>query len=298
MTIEIPKRRRGKSRNRHRVADKSYALAFSFVATFWTVFLMPMENAAAPRQTAAPPGMILIPAGDFTMGRRGGPKNEAPPHPVKLPAFWMDRNLVTQQQFADFLNAKEISQATPGPIGEHFFDFDDPDARIRFEEGRWRPHPSFGQNPAAEVSLPGAAAYCRHTGKRLPSEVEWEKAARGTDGRLYPWGNALPDGHTVHFAEYHGHTAPVGSLPGGASLYGVLDMGAFVSEWTQSAHRPYPYQAEDGREDLALEADRVLRGGVALGQRGPRTATHREVMSRRRQRAGHAYVGFRCAKDG
>ena len=88
------------------------------------------------------------------------------------------------------------------------------------------------------------------------------------------------------------------SLPGGASPYGVLDMGAFLSEWTRSAHRPYPYQKGGGRDDLSAEAARVLRGGVELGQRGPRTATHREVMSPRRQSAGHAYVGFRCGKDG
>jgi formylglycine-generating enzyme required for sulfatase activity len=242
--------------------------------------------------------MIRISAGAFTMGRSGGPKNEAPSHRLSLAAFWIDRILVTQQQFADFLNQKKIPQAHPGPPGAHYFDYDDPDARIRFDRGRWRADPGFEQNPASEVSLPGAEAYCRDRGKRLPSEAEWERAARGNDDRLYSWGNEPPTKRTVHFAEHHGHTAPVGSLPAGASPFGVLDMGTFLSEWTRSADRPYPYQKGDGREDLAAEAARVLRGGVELGQQGPRTATHREVMSPRRQRAGHAYVGFRCAKDG
>ncbi len=240
--------------------------------------------------------MIRIPAGAFTMGRAGGPANEAPPHTVRLPAFWIDQRLVTQEEFARFLNQNPAGPR--GPRGERYFDEDDEDARIHLRGGRWTADPGFERNPAAEASLPGAAAYCASLGKRLPSEAEWERAARGGDGRLYPWGNAPPSPETVHFARHHGDAGPVGSRPAGASPHGVLDMGAFLSEWTRSAHRPYPYRAEDGREDLSAEADRVLRGGLTLGQRGPRTATHREVMSPRRQRAGHAYVGFRCAKEG
>ncbi len=242
--------------------------------------------------------MILIPAGAFTMGRSNGPKNEAPSHRLNLPAFWIDQKLVTQKKYADFMNTIRLPQAHGGPPGAHYFDYDDPDARIRFDKGRWQADPGFEQNPAAEVSLPGAEASCTHLGKRLPSEAEWEKAARGNDGRLYPWGNKKPSKRTVLFANYHGHTAPVGSLPGGASPYGVLDMGALLSEWTRSAHRPYPFQKGDGREDPTAEAARVLRGGVELGQQGPRTATHREIMSPRRQRAGHAEGGFRCGNEG
>ncbi len=255
-------------------------------------------HTVSSQEKAGPPGMILIPAGEFTIGRNGGPMNEAPPHRLNLPAFWIDRNLVTQKQYADFMNTIQLPQAHGGPPGAHYFDYDDSDARIRFDQGRWQADPGFEQNPAAEVSLPGAEAYCRHLGMWLLSEAEWEKAARGSDGRLYPWGNERPSKRTVHLANYHGHTVPVGSLPGGASPYGVLDMGAFLSEWTRSEHRPYPYQKGDGREDLTAEAARVLRGGVELGQQGLRTTTHREVMSPRRQRAGHAYVGFRCGKDG
>ncbi len=267
------------------------------VLVFLFFFAQSERAAPASDQGAAPPGMVLVPAGSFMMGRSGGPENEAPPHRVELPAYWIDRRLVTQRQFADFLNGKKIPQAHSGPRGAHYFDYDDPDARIRFAGGLWKADRGFEQNPASEVSLSGAEAYCRNLGKRLPSEAEWEKAARGTDGRIYPWGKAPPGRRSVHFAEFHGHAAPVGSLPEGASPYGVLDMGAFVSEWTRSAFRAYPYRGGDGRENLAAGTDRVLRGGVELGQQGPRTATHREVMSPRRQGAGHAYVGFRCVKD-
>ena len=249
----------------------------------------------APAAPVDPPaGMILVPAGPFTMGREGGPPDEAPPHTLTLPAFWIDRTLVTQADFARFLNAN----GSRGPRGERYFDEEDEDARIHRKEGRWAADPGFERHPASEASLRGAAAYCAWAGKRLPSEAEWEKAARGTDGRLYPWGNEPPSPRTSHTARHHGDAAPAGSLPGGASFHGVLDMGASLSEWTRSARRPYPYRPGDGREAFTLEEDMVLRGGLTLGQRGPRTATHREAMSPRRVRAGHAYVGFRCAREG
>ncbi|MEK6710469.1 MAG: SUMF1/EgtB/PvdO family nonheme iron enzyme [Nitrospinota bacterium] len=254
------------------------------------------QLAALPAPQDAPAEMVPIPAGPFTMGREGGPPEEAPAHTLTLPAFWIDRTLVTQAGFARFLNANPAGPR--GPQGERYFDEDDADARIRLKEGRWTADPGFERHPASEASLAGAIAYCAWAGMRLPSEAEWEKAARGPDGRLHPWGAAPPSASTSHTARHHGDAAPVGSLPGGASPYGVLDMGAFLSEWTRSAHRPYPYQAGDGREALSLAEDMVLRGGLTLGQRGPRTATHREAMTPRRTRAGHAYVGFRCAREG
>ena len=238
--------------------------------------------------------MVLIAAGKFTMGRDGGPANESPAHTVHLPAFRIDRNLVTLGALARFLNTHGLR----GPRGEKYFDDDDSDARIHFRGGRWRSDTGFARHPAAEVSLPGAAAYCRSIGRRLPSEAEWEKAARGADGRLYPWGGAKPGPEVVHSAEYHGDTAPVGRFPKGASPYGVLDMGASLAEWTRSAHRPYPYRPNDGRENPVTKIDRVLRGGVVLFRPGSRTATFRGVMSPRGQLAGHAFIGFRCAKDG
>ena len=272
---------------------RSGSPAFAAASAEWAAAAAE-DGSASPGQ--APAGMVLVPAGPFTMGRSGGPADEAPAHAVQLPAFWIDRTLVTQEAFARFLNANPAGPHGPG--GERYFDMDDEDARIHLKDGKWAADPGFERHPASEASLRGAAAYCAWAGKRLLSEAEWEKAARGTDGRLYPWGNAPPSGRTGKLPRHHGDAAPVGSLPGGASFYGVLDMGAFLSEWTRSARRPYPYKTEDGRESFSLTEDMALRGGLTLGQRGPRTATHREAMSLRRARAGHAYVGFRCARDG
>ena len=239
-------------------------------------------------------GMILIPAGPFTMGRDGGPEEEGPAHEVFLPSFYIDKNLVTVAEYVKLIRAK----GPYGPRGEMYLDVEDPDARIHQSEQGWVADPGFEAYPAAEMSLYGAAAYCQLVGKRLPSEAEWEKAARGKDQRLYPWGNEPPNLDLAFIGGYRGETVPVGQYPLGASAYGVLDMAGQVWEWTRSLYRPYPYDPKDGREELSTGGPIVARGGNAASEAEGLTATAREVVDPWRAQTGHAYFGFRCIATG
>ncbi|MDA0999266.1 MAG: SUMF1/EgtB/PvdO family nonheme iron enzyme [bacterium] len=259
---------------------------------------MTLSGVALPPAGAAPAegkyaGMVLIPAGPFQMGRDNGPDDEKPAHQVYLSAFYIDRNLVRVSEYAEFIRAKSHL----GPLGEMYLDAPDPDARIHRRGGVWTADKGFENYPAAELSWHGAVAYCRWRGKRLPSEAEWEKAARGTDGRLYPWGNQPPTQELAFFGGFHGETVPVGRYPKGASPYGVLDMAGQVWEWTRSLYRKYPYQSRDGRENLKTEDTRVARGGTSSSDAEGLTATSRTPVDPGRLDTGHAYFGFRCAAN-
>ena len=170
------------------------------------------------------------------------------------------------------------------------------DARIHKVQGRWRADPGFENHPANEMSWYGARDYCSALDKRLPTEAEREFAARGAQGRTYPWGEAPPDASRARFSIGWTKTVPVGSLPQGATPEGVLDLAGNVHEWTASIMRPYPYRADDGREEGDALADRVVRGGAA--DTGPDTlrASWRGASVSRGARAGHHNIGFRCVK--
>jgi formylglycine-generating enzyme required for sulfatase activity len=212
--------------------------------------------------------MVFVPAGTFTMGDTHGDgyPDEKPTHPVSLPAFWLDRTEVTNAQFARFIQAGNTAQ------------------------GDWRQYASGkDQHPVVNVTWPDAVAYCRWAAKRLPTEAEWEYAARGTDNRKFPWGNAFEDNR----GRFSGRTAPVGSYPSGASPFGVLDLAGNVWEWVASLSRPYPYSATDGREDLSAAGGRVIRGGSW-------SYVPRDLRSAARDRGDPADrsvdLGFRCAQ--
>jgi iron(II)-dependent oxidoreductase len=242
-------------------------------------------------QAAGADGILLVPAGAFWMGRDDGPPEEAPLHRVFLTDFWIERHPVTNAEFAAFLDA-----TGPEPRGaERRYDADDPDARIRLRGGRWTADPGFGDHPAVEVSWFGARDFCRWRGRRLPTEAEWEKAARGTDRRPYPWGVAPPSAETAVFGRAYNATAPVGGRSRGASPYGVEDLLGNLREWTSTTFRPYPYRPDDGREGWSGTGAVVVRGASHDDAAADLRVTLRRFYERRGASAGHHFVGFRCA---
>ncbi|MDB5812284.1 MAG: hypothetical protein JWN94_4406 [Betaproteobacteria bacterium] len=245
-------------------------------------------NAAA---TDVDTDMARIPAGAFSMGSDKGPADERPAHQIELAAFSIDRLPVTNAQFAAFLN----QAGTHNAAGERLYDFDDGDARIHRHGTQWAADRGFEDHPAVEPTWAGARDYCTSRGKRLPTEAEWEKAARGTDGRKYPWGNAAPDRTRAQFGARFNETAPANAFPSGASPYGVLGMAGNTWEWVSSAYRPYPYSAQDGREDLKAGPVRGTRGGGHDSPAEQITATQRGGNLSRNPAAGHHNIGFRCA---
>ena len=236
--------------------------------------------------------MIRIPAGWFLMGSIAGPVDERPQHRVEVAEFFIDRTKVTNRQFALFL----IATGPAGPQGEKYFDRDDDDARVHQRNGNWAADVGFEDNPVVEVSWYGASAYCSWLDKRLPTEAEWEKAARGTDGRKYPWGDEPPDRTRAHFGAGWNELKAVGSFPNGSSPYGLLDAAGNGWEWVSSAYRPYPYNAKDGREDSTKDMVRTTRGGGHDARVEELTTTHRGRHVSRNPHGGHHNISFRCAR--
>ena len=222
--------------------------------------LAPPKGAAAPviQIQYFEPETVLIPGGSFIMGSPPSdevPVEETPQHTVTLSSYRIGKYPVTNRKYAEFIK-REKGQA--GPQGSGWFLREPPAHKL--------------DHPVVGVSWLDAQAYCRWlsalTGRhyRLPTEAEWEKAARGSEGRLYPWGNAWEAGRCN--ADNPG-TTPVTDYPAGASFYGCWDMAGNVQEWTITrwgSHRTsrdfsYPYRNDDGREDPEVNDYRVHRGG-------------------------------------
>jgi iron(II)-dependent oxidoreductase len=246
---------------------------------------------AATLRAPAEDGSALVPAGAFLMGSSLEHPAEAPAHRLFLPSFRIDRHKATNLEVAAFLNAKGLKSAE----GEDDYDWDDPDARIHRVGGRFVHDPGFEQHPAVELSWFGARDYCAWRGKRLPTEAEWEKAARGDDGRRYPWGNASPTPERAVYGRAYNATQPVDSAPEGASPYGVHGMVGNLREWTGSQYRPYPYRPDDGREGAERRATRVIRGASHDDGPGALRVTIRHSYQHSGTARGHHHVGVRCA---
>jgi formylglycine-generating enzyme required for sulfatase activity len=210
---------------------------------------------ATPRRAPLPiqPELILIPAGEFLMGSQPERDQltyeaEQPQHGVYLPDYRMAKTPITHAQYAAFVKAS----GHPAPY--YWVDGKLPEGKEDY--------------PVAYVSWYDALAYCKWLSEkggrtyRLPSEAEWEKAARGTEGRIYPWGDVWDSAFCNSKERRSEETTPAHAFPEGASPYGILDMAGNVWEWTGSLYKPYPYDARDGREDPQAFGKRVLRSGA------------------------------------
>ncbi|MBN2500062.1 MAG: SUMF1/EgtB/PvdO family nonheme iron enzyme [Anaerolineales bacterium] len=200
--------------------------------------------------------MVYVPEGEFPMGSEIYAGSERPVHNVYLDAYWIDQTEVTNAQYAQFLN--EMGNQ----VEEGSFWFNE--GKIEETDAGWVILEGFGDQPATYVTWYGARAYCEWAGKRLPTEAEWEKAARGTDERLYPWGDDAPTCDLAQFDECNWETLPVGSYPDNASPYGALDMAGNVWEWVFDRYDSGYYglsssENPTGPEDATW---RVMRGGA------------------------------------
>jgi formylglycine-generating enzyme required for sulfatase activity len=231
---------------------------------------------------------VRIPGGMFVMGRDGGPADEVPQHRVTLAPFRLQARKVTNHDFAVYLDSAGLT----GPDGRRYDD-DDADARIHRRDGRWIADPGFEQHPAVEVSWFGARDYCGAKGWRLPTEAEWERAARGTDGRPYPWGAAPPTPERAVFGRAYNATDRGDARPAGRTPEGVEDLLGNLREWTKSALLPYPWR------DVAFTGGGrvVVRGASHDDPAESLSVTRRRDYERRGASAGHHFVGFRCATD-
>jgi formylglycine-generating enzyme required for sulfatase activity len=230
-------------------------------------------DTAAERPAELLEGMVLVSGGPFIMGTDvleglHNPGDAGPQHTVALPPFYIDKTEVTNAQY------KRYCDATGYPVPPHWKDGS-------YAEGQ-------GLVPVTWVNWWEAQAYAAWKGKRLPTEAEWEKAARGTDGRAYPWGSQRGTEHLVWGAE---SPRPVGSKPGGASPCGALDMAGNVFEWTGDWYDAYP----GARLRFAQFGTKykVIRGGGFDGALYETAAYHRSVTA---PRSRSEWVGFRCVR--
>lgn len=290
--------------------------------------LLLLAALAVPQASGAPAGMVLIPAGTYVIGRDEGPQDERPAHRVALDAFWLDRYEVTNAEFVAFLEAvlvepsravQLVGDAAPGtanhrqirgegaplllentraPDPSTLVALNDDESRIGIRNGRLFVQPGFERHPVNEVTWNGARQFCAWRGARLPSEAEWEAAARGQEGRTYPWGEAPPDARRAVFGRRSNETEAVGGRPLGATPQGVHDLAGNLAEWTSTLYRAYPYRKDDGREDLAASGERVTRGGdhVFDSTPGKLRTSFRGGFSRA-VAVGHRHIGLRCARD-
>ncbi len=223
-------------------------------------------------------GMIEIPAGPFVMGSDKGPPDETPPHRVDISTFWIDELEITAGQYQDCVSAGACTPAAASAgcnsnaLGRE-------------------------SHPINCIDWRQADSYCTWANKRLPTEAEWEKAARGTDGRPFPWGETSPTQQLLNFGNNVGSTTEVGSYPDGISFYGVHNMGGNVSEWTSDYYAADYYERSPNTDPSGPESSdsRVGRGSSwKIGV--PEEALTATVRIRLLESTFDSSIGVRCAR--
>jgi iron(II)-dependent oxidoreductase len=275
---------------------------------------------ATPTDTVQDRSIVLVPAGNYTIGS-DETEDTQPVHQTSLSAFQIDRYEVTNVQYAEFLNSLNIQLLQDAASGEirssdlpeeaiplliegseegsqqPLIALDDEHTRIAIQNGQFVPQSSYENHPVTETTWHGANEFCVWRGARLPTEVEWEAAARGLEGRIYPWGNEPPTPDRAVYSRSSGETEPIGTHPLGSTPDGVHELAGNVAEWTSTLYQPYPYNSDDGREQRDSVGERVTRGGDHVFNSAPDelTAYFRTGFSRAPDR-GHRHIGFRCVQ--
>ena len=237
--------------------------------------------------------MVLVPSGFFKMGSSKSLDDEAPEHRVYLDGFWIDKFEVSAKQFAEFLNVVGNVKGyyLDNKFGTLFFD------------GRFHPRQGLENYPINNITWIAADAYCRWKGKRLPTEAEWEKAARGESAQIYPWGNTAPsDTRARYFQTWskeikHKVMVPVDALEEGKSPYGLYNMAGNVKEWVDDW-----YDREYYREQSEYANPRGPIGGEFKGVRGGSWRDLKGFIYSSFRNNGNPKsrmddYGFRCAKN-
>ncbi len=230
------------------------------------------KTGASPPPSAAgvpvaPENMVYVAGATFTMGRDDGDEYAKPARSVTLPAFFIDRTEVTNEQYQKFVDATGHSAPSNWSGGKY--------------------PPGEARLPVVNVSWGDAADYARWARKRLPTESEWELAARGVDGRLYTWGSQWNSAFANTRDAGRGRIMEVGSFPQGSSPYGALDMIGNVWEWTTSDLTSYE------PERRLLQRGKVIRGGAFDVPPEIATVTYRGVVQPEKQ---YDKTGFRCVR--
>ncbi len=224
--------------------------------------------------------LVFVPAGEFTMGDNS--LYEQPIHQVFLDAYWIDQTEVTNAMYAKCVDA---NQCNP------------PSNTSSYTHDTYFGNSQFDNYPVIRVSWNDANDYCFWAGRRLPTEAEWEKAARGTNASIYPWGNDDPKDNLLNFKSNVGDTTEVGGYPQGASIYGALDMSGNVWEWVEDWYDENYYRTSPSSNPLGPDSGqyKVLRGGSWYYN------FYDVVRSARRYgydpSSSYYDIGFRCSRS-